>query len=91
MTGANTGIGKEIATELALGGLHVILACRSETKALEAIRDICSVHPNVENNLEFICLDLSQFSSVKNFYNVYTSKGYPIHVWVDLIQFFSFF
>jgi retinol dehydrogenase-12 len=33
VTGANSGIGRVTARELALRGYHVFLACRSEDKA----------------------------------------------------------
>ena len=46
VTGANTGLGYEIARYLAEGGNEVILACRSEEKANRAIERIKQLHPN---------------------------------------------
>lgn len=40
MTGANTGIGKETAKELARRGARVIMACRDMAKGEQAARDI---------------------------------------------------
>lgn len=40
VTGANTGIGKEIARGIAKQGHNVVLACRDETKAKTAIEDL---------------------------------------------------
>ncbi len=37
VTGANTGIGRVTARELARQGRHVIVACRDETKGREAV------------------------------------------------------
>ncbi|KAL2085918.1 hypothetical protein ACEWY4_019238 [Coilia grayii] len=40
VTGANTGIGKETAKDLASRGVHVVLACRDMEKAERAVADI---------------------------------------------------
>ena len=40
VTGANTGIGYDTARVLALRGARVLLGCRSEDKAVEAIEKI---------------------------------------------------
>lgn len=42
ITGANTGIGKETARQLFMAGATVILACRSEQRARDAMEDILS-------------------------------------------------
>mmetsp|Transcript_27697 Transcript_27697/g.41026 ORF Transcript_27697/g.41026 Transcript_27697/m.41026 type:complete len:445 (-) Transcript_27697:332-1666(-) len=42
ITGANTGIGKETAKQLLTAGATVIMACRSESRAREAMKDILS-------------------------------------------------
>ncbi|KAB7505270.1 Retinol dehydrogenase 11 [Armadillidium nasatum] len=40
ITGANSGIGKETARELAKRGAVVVLACRNKSAAQEAVKDI---------------------------------------------------
>ena len=40
VTGANSGIGLETARRLAMANAQVVLACRNETKAAEAVADI---------------------------------------------------
>ncbi|KAL1919258.1 uncharacterized protein VTP21DRAFT_1950 [Calcarisporiella thermophila] len=78
ITGANTGIGKVCARELAKKNAHVIIACRSEQKAKEAIEDIRKVTQN--GKLEFLPLDLASLASIQEFVDKYTSLGHPIHI-----------
>lgn len=65
ITGANSGMGYESAKALAKVGAHVILACRSESKAKEAMANIKSEVPKA--SLEFVPLDLASFRSIENF------------------------
>ncbi|MEZ5023026.1 MAG: SDR family NAD(P)-dependent oxidoreductase [Chitinophagales bacterium] len=65
ITGANSGIGFESAKALAKVGAHVILACRSASKANEAIDKIRAEVPNA--SLEFMALDLASFPSIEKF------------------------
>ena len=46
ITGANTGIGKETAKQLLIAGATVIMACRSESRARDAMKDILSSIPH---------------------------------------------
>jgi retinol dehydrogenase 12 len=48
ITGANTGIGKETARQLAQLGATVIMACRSVARAQEAIQDIVRLEHDKE-------------------------------------------
>ncbi|NNE72828.1 MAG: SDR family NAD(P)-dependent oxidoreductase [Acidimicrobiales bacterium] len=63
VTGANTGLGYETAKVLAARGARVLLACRTETKALEAMARIEAEVPNAD--LVFVPLDLGDLSSVR--------------------------
>jgi len=65
VTGANSGIGLETARELARKGARVVLACRSEARAAEALEDIRSGVPDAR--LEFMALDLSDLDQVRDF------------------------
>lgn len=65
VTGANTGIGKETALDLAKRGASLILACRNETKGNEAVDDIQKESGN--RNVRFRQLDLSSLKSCRNF------------------------
>lgn len=65
ITGANTGIGKETARDLAWRKARVILACRDITKGLKAAAEIIESTGN--ENVEVKKLDLASFKSIKAF------------------------
>lgn len=65
VTGANTGLGYETAKSLAELKFHVVLACRSQKKAEEAMESIRNSLPDAK--LDFIALDLGSLDSVKEF------------------------
>ncbi|GFR73639.1 retinol dehydrogenase 13 [Elysia marginata] len=65
VTGANTGIGKETALELAKRGGRIIMGCRNIEKGQEALKQIVE-----ETRSDQVCLkelDLSSFDSIKKF------------------------
>jgi NAD(P)-dependent dehydrogenase (short-subunit alcohol dehydrogenase family) len=63
VTGANSGIGYEIARELARKRAHVILACRRADRAAEALERIrFEVH---DADVESLSLDLASLESVR--------------------------
>ena len=63
VTGANTGIGLEIARSLARKGARVMLACRDGDKATAAIEEIASGPEQAD--LDFLPLDLSNMASIR--------------------------
>ena len=63
VTGANSGIGLEATREFARRGALVVMACRSEAKAREAIALIGQDAPT--ERLEFLALDLMSLESVR--------------------------
>ncbi|XP_072896251.1 retinol dehydrogenase 12 [Hemitrygon akajei] len=65
ITGANTGIGKETARDLAQRGARVILACRDLTKAEAAAQDIREVTGNKQVIVRE--LDLANTRSIYQF------------------------
>ncbi|CAO3565035.1 unnamed protein product [Mortierella alpina] len=89
VTGANTGLGYATTVALASHGAHVILACRSEAKALEAIErakvDIKQKNPllKTEPKLEFLALDLNDMNKCHQAAKEFLAKGLPLHILVN--------
>lgn len=77
VTGANTGIGKITAKELAKQGHHVILACRSKDKTEAVLAEIRREMPNA--NVEFVPLDLGDLASVRACAQALLDRETPIH------------
>jgi NAD(P)-dependent dehydrogenase (short-subunit alcohol dehydrogenase family) len=63
VTGANTGIGFEVASVLASRGARVVLACRNQTKAEEAMARIGAAVKGAD--LAFLPLDQADLASVR--------------------------
>jgi len=63
VTGANAGVGFEIARVLAARGARVLLGCREQTKAQDAITRIKRITPNAD--LVWLPLDLGDLDSVR--------------------------
>jgi NAD(P)-dependent dehydrogenase (short-subunit alcohol dehydrogenase family) len=77
VTGANTGIGKITARELAQRGAHVVLACRSRDKTQPVIDEIKRGTGN--DHVEFIALDLGDLASVRRCAEELLAKYPAIH------------
>ena len=63
ITGANDGIGRATAERLARKGAHLVLACRSETKAQRTADWLVETTGN--EHIDTLPLDLADLSSVK--------------------------
>ncbi|CDW53996.1 retinol dehydrogenase 14 [Trichuris trichiura] len=68
VTGANCGIGKQIARELNYRGAKVYMGCRSMTKADKAVTELVASGCSADR-LIVLPLDLSSFESIDNFVN----------------------
>jgi dehydrogenase/reductase SDR family protein 13 len=77
VTGANTGIGKITARELARRGARVILACRSRDKTQPVIDEI--VRDTGNKDVEFVELDLGDLASVRRCAEEIVARKIPIH------------
>ena len=64
ITGANTGIGRITARELARQGMHLTLAGRSESRTREVMAELARVNPGVRLHFEHLALD--DLDSVRN-------------------------
>ncbi len=65
VTGANTGIGKEIAVNLAGLGATVVLACRSRERGQAALDEIAA--RTGKRSLELALVDVSSQASIREF------------------------
>lgn len=65
VTGATTGIGKEIAYGLAKAGYRLILAARSEELALNVIQDLKIQTKN--HDIAYLPCDMNSLDSVRSF------------------------
>ncbi|MCA9577933.1 MAG: SDR family oxidoreductase [Polyangiales bacterium] len=81
VTGANTGIGRVTALELARRGAHVILACRSQAKTQPVIDAIVAETGNTQ--VEFLALDLARFDAIRASAQVLLARDLPIHLLVN--------
>eukprot|EP00871_Galdieria_phlegrea_P005348 jgi/Galph1/5814/GphlegSOOS_G4489.1 len=82
VTGANTGIGLVTARELTRKGWQVVLACRNEKKAMEAIKHIQEA-TGFSRNTEFMPLDLSSLQSVRDFSASFKEKYDSLHLLIN--------
>ncbi|KAK3261461.1 hypothetical protein CYMTET_29630, partial [Cymbomonas tetramitiformis] len=79
VTGANCGIGKVIATELARHQAHVVMACRSQARSEPICEEIRASTGNCD--VEFRELDLTSLNSIKNFAN--GLQGRSVHLLIN--------
>jgi retinol dehydrogenase-12 len=79
VTGANTGIGRVTALELARKGARVFLACRSEEKARPVLDEITKSG----GRAEFIKLDLADLASVRAAAEGFLARDLPLALLVN--------
>jgi short-subunit dehydrogenase len=80
ITGASSGIGLEIAKELASRGNNLLLTARREKKLIKLKNEIISKF-NVE--CDFICVDLSEINSTTKIFNYCDQNGYFINILIN--------
>ena len=82
ITGANSGIGRVTARELALQGAHVFLACRSEARTLPVLEEIASLSGG-QAKAEFLPLDLGDLDSVRRCAALFLARNLPLHLLIN--------
>jgi NAD(P)-dependent dehydrogenase (short-subunit alcohol dehydrogenase family) len=73
VTGGNSGIGKQSATELVHMGAHVVIAARNPQKAAAAVHEIAA-RTNAPDRVETMPIDLASFASVREFADTFTAR-----------------
>ncbi|KAH8890101.1 NAD(P)-binding protein [Thozetella sp. PMI_491] len=80
VTGANTGVGKELAQILYAKNARVYVGARSEEKANAAIASIQAAAPDSKGALIFLKLDLADFSTIKATAEFFLARESKLHV-----------
>lgn len=81
ITGGNAGIGKATAIGLAQKGAKVVIACRNEAKAKQAVLDIKKAAKS--EIVDYLICDLSSFDSIKSCAENYLNTFGQIDVLVN--------
>lgn len=87
VTGANAGIGKEIARGLAFLGARVVMACRDETKGRAAMQEIVESTGNA--SVDVRRCDLASLHDVERFARQFQEEHDALHVLVNNAGIFS--
>ncbi|CAJ1952267.1 unnamed protein product [Sphenostylis stenocarpa] len=91
VTGSTSGIGLEIARQLAQSGAHVVMAVRNTKAAQELIKkwQIDSSGLSIPLNVEVMQVDLLSLDSVVRFAEAWNARSAPLHVLINNAGIFS--
>lgn len=81
VTGASSGIGKEVARNLAYFGATVVLGCRDRERGSRALEEIANDSGN--DRVSLVIVDMASRASIRNFVRQVTAGGSPVHVLVN--------
>ena len=74
ITGATSGIGLEVACNLANKGHHIIATARNLDRGQKLLDSLKSKHPTIKGKIDIVICDLSSFESIVNACNEVKSK-----------------
>ncbi|MBE2223885.1 MAG: SDR family NAD(P)-dependent oxidoreductase, partial [Anaerolineae bacterium] len=72
ITGANSGIGKAAAIQIAREGHQVVMACRNPERAEAALQDVRKASGN--ETVELMIVDMSLQASIREFAAAFLAK-----------------
>ena len=81
ITGANSGIGKVMALELAKMGANMVMVCRSEARGEKAQKEI--IAQSGSNSVELMTADLSLMSEVRRLAEEFRKKHDRLHILIN--------
>ncbi|MHA1443161.1 MAG: SDR family oxidoreductase [Candidatus Hodarchaeales archaeon] len=81
ITGANSGIGKITALELAKMDAHIIMVCRNKNKGILSQREILERTGNP--NIDLMVADLSSQASIRNFVDKFREQYETLHILIQ--------
>ncbi|KAG5676985.1 hypothetical protein PVAND_006776 [Polypedilum vanderplanki] len=81
ITGANTGIGKETAIDLAKRGGKIYIACRDEKRGEDALKEI--KERSDSDKVHFMQLDLASLESVRKFSQRFHERENQLHILIN--------
>ena len=81
VTGANSGIGLAMVEALAARNARLVLACRSEARAVPVLEALRARHPGLD--AAFLRLDVSDLASVRTAAATFVKMGHPLDVLVN--------
>lgn len=83
VTGANAGLGLYMTKAFVTFGAHVIMACRSVSKAEDAANEIRAQQPSSSSGkITVLPLDLADMNSVNKFVELFNELKLPLHILV---------
>jgi len=81
VTGASSGIGKEIARNLAYFGATVVMACRDRERGGLALEEIVADSGN--DRVSLMLVDLASLASIRTLAKNLSAGGSPVHLLVN--------